>query len=164
MRAIVRTTLCAVALAVAFSAGATEGTASGTVTYRAKSGVLSVMPRHAFLVRGPDAVDNSRVIRRLVLSTSDLGAKIDACKAMSCADAELGEGMSVDLDSGPRLNYWVVFNDQRVQYSGTALPAALKLTTDTPLRLSGKLSIDDTGAGGPRVDVEFDAPLIREFR
>jgi hypothetical protein len=35
---------------------------------------------------------------------------------------------------------------------------------DTPLPLSAKLSIDDSGAGGARVDVEFDAPLIKEFR
>jgi hypothetical protein len=164
LRGIGGLVLCAVALGAACGAGAAEGTASGSVTYQAKSGVLSATPRHAFLVKGPDAIDTSRVIRRLVFSASDLRAKIGACRSMSCADAELGEGMSVDLDSGPRLNYWVVFSDQKIQYSGTAPPAVLTLTTDTPARLSGKLSIDDSRAGGPRVDIEFDAPLIKEFR
>ena len=72
--------------------------------------------------------------------------------------------MTLDLDASRRLNYWVVFNDQRVQHSGTAEPAALKLTAENPARLAGKLVIDDSAAGGPRVDIEFDAPLIREFR
>ena len=164
VRAIVGTFLGAVALVVSCGATAAEGTANGTVTYKAKAGVVTAMPKHAFLVRGPDAVDPSRVIRRLVFSTSDLGAKIGACKTMGCTDADLGEGMTVDLDAGRRLNYWVVFNGQKIQYSGTVEPAALKLATDTPGRLAGKLAIDDSAAGGARVDIEFDARLIKEFR
>jgi hypothetical protein len=40
--------------------------------------------------------------------------------------------MTVDFDVSPRLNYWVVGNGQKVQYSGTAKPEeTLKLTTDT---------------------------------
>ncbi|HET7032867.1 MAG TPA: hypothetical protein VFJ48_07055 [Casimicrobiaceae bacterium] len=163
-RGIIGALLGAVALAVACGASAAEGTARGTVTYQAKSGLLTAMPKHAFLVKGPDAVDSSRMIRRLVFSTNDLGARIVSCKTMSCADAELGEGMTVDLDAGRRLNYWVVFNDQKIQYSGTAEPAALKLTTDAPGRLAGKLVVDDSAAGGARVDIEFDTPLIKEFR
>ena len=31
-----------------------------------------------------------------------------------------GEGMTLDLDSGSRLNYWFVGKNQLVQYSGTA--------------------------------------------
>jgi hypothetical protein len=72
--------------------------------------------------------------------------------------------MTVDLDAGPRLNYWISLNDQRVQYSGTAMPVALKLTTDTPTRLAGKLTIDDTAAGGPKIDVDFDTPLVQEMK
>ena len=30
--------------------------------------------------------------------------------------------MTVDFDAGPRLNYWVVANGQKIQYSGTAKP------------------------------------------
>lgn len=69
----------------------------------------------------------------------------------------------VDLDAGPRLNYWVVLNDQRVQYSGTAKPAVLTLTADTATRLAGKLTLDGT-AGGPKVEIEFDAPLLKELK
>lgn len=154
----------AAALAVAFAATAADSSASGTVTYQAKSGAVTAAPKYAFLVKGPDAVDKSRVIRHLILSTTDLGAKIGGCKTMSCTDADLGDGMTVDLDAGPRLNYWVVFNGQKVQYSGTVQPAALKITIDAPSRLAGKLVIDDSAAGGARVDVEFDASLVKEFR
>ena len=73
----------------------------------------------------------------------------------------IGEGMTVDLDAGPRLNYWFVANDQRVQYSGTADPASLKLTTDAPQRLAGKWDLDARAAGGPRVQLEFDAALLK---
>lgn len=63
----------------------------------------------------------------------------------------------------PRLNYWVVLNGQRVQYSGTESTAALKLTTDSPQRLAGSLAFDGARAGGPEVALEFDAPLLKEM-
>jgi hypothetical protein len=153
-----------VALAIVAEAAAADGSASGTLTYASKSGAIAMTPRFAYLVKGPDAVDNSKIIRHLILSPTDLGTKIAACKTMGCTDADLKSGMTVDLDVGPRLNYWVVLNDQRVQYSGTAHPAALELTTNTPTRLSGKLVIDDSAAGGPKVDIQFDAPLLKEIR
>ena len=121
-------------------------------------------PKFVYLVKGPDAVDRNMIIRHVIFSATDLGAKIAACNTMSCTDADLGSGITVDLDAGPRLNYWVVLNDQRVQYSGTAQPAALVLTADTPARLAGKLTIDDSAAGGPLVDIEFDAPMLKEMK
>ena len=82
---------------------------------------------------------------------------------MSCSDGGITEGMTIDFDAGPRLNYWFVGNNQMVQYSGTAEPASLKLTADTPQRLAGKWDHDDSAAGGPRVQIEFDASLVREI-
>jgi hypothetical protein len=112
---------------------------------------------------GPEG-DLKITIRHLIFSATNIGAKIAACKAMSCADAGLGSGMTVDLGTGPRLNYWVSLNDHRVQYSGAVPPNALKLTTDTPTRLAGTLTIDDIAAGGAKVDVEFDTPLLQELK
>jgi hypothetical protein len=153
----------AVALLVATTAGAADGTAKGTLSYKSKAGALTMAPKFAYLVKGPDAVDSSKIIRHLILSATDLGAKIQACTTMSCTDSDLGSGMTVDLDAGPRLNYWVVLNNQRVQYSGTEPPASLTLTTNTPSRLAGTLTFDSTAAGGPQVAIEFDAPLVKEM-
>ncbi|MEO8344681.1 MAG: hypothetical protein ABI607_03200 [Betaproteobacteria bacterium] len=149
---------------VAVDAVAADGTASGTLTYAAKSGAITMSPKFAYLVKGPDAVDNSKIIRHLILSPTDLGAKIAACKTLSCTDGDLKNGMTVDLDVGPRLNYWVVLNDQRVQYSGTQMPASLVLTTNSPTRLAGKLVFDDATAGGPKVEIVFDAPLLKKIK
>jgi hypothetical protein len=163
----VRTTLAGlaglIAMAVACHAAAAGGTAKGTLTYKSKSGVITMTPKFAYLVKGPDAVDPGKVIRHLIFSPTDLGAKIEACTTMSCTDSGLGSGLTVDLDAGPRLNYWVVLNDQRVQYSGTEPPAALSLTTNTPARLAGKLVFDGAAMGGPQVDIEFDVPLMKEL-
>ena len=63
--------------------------------------------------------------------------------------------------SGPRLNYWVVFNGQLVQYSGTQQPAALTATTDTATRLAGKIVFDASQSGGAKIDVQFDTPLTK---
>jgi hypothetical protein len=93
-----------------------------------------------------------------------MGAKIRGCQAMSCADGEVTEGLVVDMGAGPRLNYWMALNDQKVQHSGTRPPASLKTSADDPKRLAGKLSFDDSGASGPKVDVEFDAMLVKEFK
>ena len=152
------------ALSVSSSVDAADGSANGTLTYKSKAGPITIALKYVWLVKGPDAVDPKTIIRHLIFSATDIGAKVAACKTMSCTDADLGSGMTVDLGSGPRLNYWVSLNDQRVQYSGTVTPDALKLATDTPGRLAGKLTIDDSSAGGAKVDVEFDAPLLQELK
>jgi hypothetical protein len=154
---------CALAASMGLaSAYARAGDASGTITYKGKSGPIVVSVKHAYLVKGPDVV-SGKTIRRVVLSVADVGAKLGACATMMCSDGDIAEGMTVDFDAGPRLNFWFVGNNQLVQYSGTADPASLKLTTDTPQRLAGKWDFDGSGAGGPKVQVQFDAPLVKEI-
>jgi hypothetical protein len=144
------------------SSAAWADSVSGTVTYKSKSGPIVVNVKNVYLVKGPNSMDK-KVIRRLIFTSADLGAKIMACNEMKCSDNDLREGLEVDLVGGPRMNYWFVGNDQRVQYSGTAPPELLKLTADTPQRLAGKLSIDDSAAGGAKVEINFDATMLKEF-
>ena len=141
---------------------ASADSASGTVTYQSKSGPIVVNVKNVYLVKGPNSMDK-KIIRRLIFTSADLGAKIKACAEMSCSDNDLREGLEVDLVGGPRMNYWFVGNDQRVQYSGTAPPELLKFTTDTPQRLAGKLSIDDSKAGRAKVAIDFDTTMLKEF-
>jgi hypothetical protein len=153
---------CTVAAAIAFaSAPALAGDAKGTITYQGKAGPIVVTVKHAYLVKGPDVV-SGKTIRRVVLSVADVAGKLAACGTMMCSDGDITEGMTIDFDAGPRLNYWFVGNNQLVQYSGTVEPASLKLTADTPQRLAGKWDFDGSAAGGPRVQIEFDAPLVKE--
>ncbi len=154
--------LLALATSAALPSGShgAAGQAKGTLSHKGKSVTFT----HAYLVTGPDAMDTKKMIRRLILTTKDLGAKIRGCQAMSCSDGEVTEGLVVDIGSGPRLNYWMALNDQKVQHSGTQPPASLKATADAPKRLTGKLSFDDAASSGPKVDVEFDAALVKEFK
>jgi hypothetical protein len=155
--------LAVAAVAAAFVAGpANADPASGTISLASRAGPVTVTVKHAYLVIGPDEV-SGKPTRRLVLAAADVSSKIRSCAAMSCSDGDLREGMTIDLDSGARLNYWVVANDQRVQYSGAAKPASLKLTTDTSQRVAGTLAIDDSAAGGAKSAVQFDASLLKEF-
>jgi hypothetical protein len=153
--------LLAIALLVVpcSSVTAAEGEASGNLSYKGTTVTL----KHAYFIKGPDAIDPKKIIRRLVLSKDDLGAGIRACNTMNCVDGKTTEGMQVDFDTGPRLNYWVALNGGRLQYSGTAIPSVVTVGGDGAKRLAGKLSIDDTAAGGPRVEVEFAATLFKEF-
>jgi hypothetical protein len=141
----------------ALAAPAAAGDAKGSVKYKDRTADI----KYAYLVKGPDAVSKAP-IRRLILSAKDLGGKIAACKTMSCTDSDLDDGLSINFDSGPRLNYWMVMNGQKVQYSGTLKPEVLKTTTSDAKKIAGKLAFDDAGAGGPKVDVEFDAALVKE--
>lgn len=143
---------------LALATGAAAQSAKGTVAQSGKSATM----KHAWLVVGPDRISN-QTIRRVILSADDIGAKLVACKTMSCTTNDLKNGMTVDLDVPPRLLYWVVLNDQRVQYSGTEPPASLKTTTSDAKRVAGRLAIDKTASGGPKLDVEFDAPVVKTF-
>jgi hypothetical protein len=147
----------AVVLSLAAAPADAAGEAKGTVDYKGRTTNV----KYAYLVKGPDAV-SKQTIRRLILSSADLAAKIAACKTMSCTDSDLGDGLSVNLEDGPRLNYWMVMNGQKVQYSGTEPKGSLAAKADDAKRLAGALRFDKTAAGGPKVDVEFDAALVKE--
>jgi hypothetical protein len=158
---------CRPATAVAFAATAiltlpaglhaAGNDAKGTVVYKTRT----VNIHYAYLVKGPDAI-SKQPIRRLILSATDLSAAIAKCKTMSCTDSDLGNGLSVNLDGGNRMNYWMVMNDQKIQYSGTEPVASLATKVDDGKRIAGTLRFDKTGAGGPKVDLEFDASLVKE--
>jgi hypothetical protein len=153
-------TIVSVTIGAVFAMSASlvsAGDAKGSLVYKTRTANL----KYAYLVKGPDAI-SKKTIRRLILSATDLGAKISACKTLSCTDSDLNDGLSVNFDSGPRLNYWMVQNDQKIQYSGTLKPEVLKTTADDAKHIAGKLAFDDAGAGGPKVDVEFDATLTKE--
>lgn len=138
-------------------AGAAD-TASGSLVYKGKTLEL----KYVYLVKGPDYT--STVIRELVFSPTDIGAKVQACGDLSCVSGKLDEGLTVDFDSGPRLNIWLVMNGQMVQYSGTADLSAFTATADEPGRLAGVLKMDPLSADGGTLDVTFDATVAKEFK
>lgn len=135
--------------------------ASGKLVFQARTGEITVEVKHAYLVSGPDVVSGGK-IRRLLLSPVDLSAALGKCEELSCVTWDMNEGITVDFDAPPRLGYWFVANDQRVQHSGTARNETVKLEVDTPERMAGSWSIPASG-GGPAVDVRFDAKLLKAF-
>jgi hypothetical protein len=151
-------------LFVAAGAGAVEARdATGTISIKSKTKPVVVTVKNAYLVRGIDIV-SGKPMRRIVISVADVAGALKACATMSCSDGGIGEGMTIDLDTGARVNYWVVGNDQLVQYSGTADPTSLKLTTDTPQRVAGSWDLDASGSGGPVIKIAFDAALVKEIK
>jgi len=45
-----------------------------------------------------------------------------------------------------------------------AMPEAFAARVDNAGRLAGKLAFDDFAAGGPKVDIEFDVTVFKEFK
>lgn len=157
----IRTRLAWSVLALAASTAALAAdSGSGTISFQGHAGAI----KHAWMVRGPDEMDNSKSILRLYLSSADIGAKIKACKTLSCADAALEDGAMVDYGDARHLGYAVRLDGERVQYSGGTDGDAFKLSTSTPDHLAGKLHIDDSGAGGAKVDADFDVGLANTFK
>jgi hypothetical protein len=115
-------------------------------------------------VTGPSDMEPGKQVRRLILSATDIGGKLQACKTLSCTDGEVTEGMTVDFTGGPRLNYWVVLNGGKVQYSGAARPETFTAKANDATHLAGQLAIDDTAAGGPKVTATFDVTLAKDFK
>jgi hypothetical protein len=150
--------LAVVLLVVATSVFAAE-TGSGNLSYKGRTAPL----KYAWLVTGPSDLEPGKTVRRLVLSSTDIGAKLAACKTLSCTDGEVTEGATVDFTGGPRINYWVAMNGQKVQYSGTATPDAFVSRGKDAARLAGKLAIDDIAAGGPKLDADVDVAVTKAF-
>jgi opacity protein-like surface antigen len=134
--------------------------ASGTVKFKTYTGAV----KYGSLVRGPDEMDPSKTVLRLYLSSADIGAKIKACKTLSCADGALQDGAMVDYSDAPHLGYAIRLNGERAQYSGGTDGDAFKLSTNKPDHLAGKLHIDDSASGGARVDADFDLTVVNTFK
>jgi hypothetical protein len=158
-----RSWLLVAALATTISGSAwAAAAAKGTLSYKAQAKAYDVELKYAYLIKVPDTLDPKKIIRRLVFTPDDIAAAITACAAASCVNGSLSDSLHVDL-STPFLPYWMVLNDERVQFSGPADLTALKLTTETATRVAGTLIFDATRGGGPKVHVDFDAPLLKEF-
>ena len=157
MRKILATALLGCALAGTAMAA---GPASGTVAFKTWSSPV----KYAWMVRSPDEMDDSKTILRIYLSSADIGAQIKACKTLSCADHALSDGAMVDYSDARHLAYAVRLNGERAQYSGGTDGDAFTLSTNKPDHLAGKLHIDDSAAGGAKVDADFDLALTNTFK
>jgi hypothetical protein len=156
--------LAAGAAALLVAGPAAAGEASGTITYpREGRPPLTATIKHAYLLKGPDVIDPTRIVRRLYLTSTDIGPALKACSSFSCAGGNVTEGMTITLDSDRRLAYWVALKDGMVQYSGMARVEALEASVNTPERVTGTFRVDDA-PGGPKVDVKFDASLLKEMK
>jgi hypothetical protein len=155
-----RNALVLLAIWLATSALALAGdSASGTITFKTGKCVV----KYGWLVRGPDEMDPSKTVLRIYLSSSDVGPTIKACKTLSCADSALKDGAMIDFSDSRHLAYAVRLNGERLQYSGGTNGEAFALTTSEPNHLVGKLHIEDTAAGGAKVDATFDLTLVNTF-
>ncbi len=142
-------------------ASAASGTAKGTIKLKDKTVDL----KYAYLIKGPDSFDSSKTVSTINLSPKDLSKEIAGCDSSMCASG-ITEGMTLgreDLGGTIRVVYWVVTNDGLMQYSGNDELSTLVLKTDTADRMAGKFAVDNSGIDGPKIDVEFDAPLAKEF-
>jgi hypothetical protein len=155
-----RTLLLLFSAWLATSALALAGdSASGTITFQSGKCVV----KYGCLVRGPDEMDPSKTVLRLYLSSTDIAAKIKACKTLNCADSALSDGAMVDFADARHLGYAVRLNGGRLQYSGGTNSEAFTLTTSEPNHLVGKVQIDDTARGGAKVDVTVDLTVLNAF-
>lgn len=142
----------------ASAAAPASGQAIGTVRYKDKTVTL----RHAYLIAG----DNyGSKVRKVILSAVDIKDKIAGASSLMSAGAKLREGISFELDeSVPFVGYWMAIADQSMQISAPLEPKLFATTASTPQRVAGKVSFDQSGSGGPKVEAEFDASLLKEFR
>jgi hypothetical protein len=149
------TALAAFAAHAAAPATVSSGRAKGTLSYDGKT----VTFQHAYIIKG---TESGKKIRRLVLEGTDLRETVAAASYFSGASV-LKEGIAIDLDLEEGLPYWMAINDGTQQISNVIDPKLFKATANDAKRIAGKLVFDATARGGPKVDVEFDAAVTREF-
>ena len=161
LRRAARCTLLLASIVFAVSAGALAADkVSGKVSFK----TYSTAVKYGWLVRAPDEMNPSKTVLRIYLSSADVGAKIRACKTLSCADGALYDGAMIDFGDATHLGYALRLNGELVQYSGGTNAQAFTLSTKQANHLAGKLHIDDSAVGGGKVDAEFDLTLTRTFK
>jgi hypothetical protein len=139
-----------------------DNNSKGRLFYKTEKKSFELDLNFAHFIIGPDSFDPNKKIRRLIFTEKSLDAQIRSCEAMNCVDPEI-EGLQVDLDAAQRILYWINLNGQLVQYSGTTGYESIALTTNNKEQITGTLKFDNSAAGGPIVDVTFDAKLLKTF-
>lgn len=135
----------------------TSGQAIGSVKYKDKTVTL----QHAYLITGDN---HGTKVRKVILSAVDIKDKITASTSLMSASSKLREGISFELDETmPFVGYWMAIADQSTQVSAPLDAKLFATTTNTPQRVAGKVSFDESASGGPKVEASFDAPLTKSF-
>src|SRR5262245_48995736 len=149
------------AIALLLGAGVmTTDSVKGSLVYKGKTAEHRATINHVYLVKGPDTIEPKKIGRVLIFSADDLGEKLRACATVSCAEQLVTEGFTIGFDTTPFLKFWMALEKGKVQTSGPANAKAFTPTVDTPERLAGTLRFDSFGA---KVDVQFDAALLKTF-
>lgn len=145
---------CGTALA---STAATD-TAKGTMTLQGESEPFAIVLTHAYYVTGPDRFDAKKILPRLIFTGEDVRAKIDACDDADCATYAASDGLRLELDPEGATTYWA--HVKPMQYSGMLDASSLKLSTQTPDRVTGTLNYKNSGVD---ITATFDATLVKAF-
>jgi hypothetical protein len=133
------------------------GQAIGTLKYKDKTVTLE----HAYLIVGDN---HGTRVRKVILSAVDIEDEIAGASSLMGASGKLREGISFELDETmPFVGYWMAIADQSMQVSAPLDAKLFATTVDTPQRVAGKVSFDQTGSGGPKVEVSFDATVTKSF-
>lgn len=159
IRSKVAKALCTLSLACAAVPTLAADTAKGSLKMTAEGKPVSIAINHVYYITGPDSFAPTRTTRRLIFSTKDTRTAIDACDNARCAMSAIGDGMTVELEADtPMARWWVHL--PRAQQSGMGNASMLALSTDTPERVAGTLTINSLGV---ETNIAFDAGLIHAF-
>ncbi|MFZ2235573.1 MAG: hypothetical protein WBP11_10590 [Dokdonella sp.] len=120
---------------------------------------ISTAINHVYYITGPDTFAPKQTTRRLIFAADDTRAAIDACDTASCAMSSIGDGMTVELEADTPMARWWVHLPQ-AQQSGMGNASMLSLSTDTPERVAGTLTINSLGV---ETKIDFDAGLVKAF-
>ena len=158
-RPTIAKTICAAFLAFATIPAIAADTANGTLKMTSEGKPVSIEMNHVYYITGPDSFEPTQSTRRLIFTTEDARAGIDSCETASCAMTSIGDGMTVELEAdSPMARWWV--HVPPTQQSGMGNASILSLSTDTPERVAGTLTIDSLGID---TTITFDVGLVEAF-
>src|SRR6266704_4426625 len=140
---------CGMAVILGLGGVALASDAKGTLKYEHNGKTRTADVKYAYLVKGPNAVDPTKITRQLFFSSADIGAAIQACETLSyCAGDSLSKGLAVlwvdvgEPTDDTSLKFSIGFKDAEEQFmSGSTPRTGLKATTDTATRIGGKLTV-----------------------
>ncbi|MEO8011092.1 MAG: hypothetical protein ABI650_05565 [Dokdonella sp.] len=152
-------TLCALLLASVAVPAIAADSAKGTLKMISEGKPVSIEIHHVYYITGPDSFAPTLTTRRLIFTTEDARAAIDACESARCAMYAIGNGMTVELEAdSPMAKWWVQVRP--TQQSGMGNASIVSLSSNTPERVAGTLTINSLGVD---TKITFDAGLVNAF-
>jgi hypothetical protein len=118
--------------------------------------------RYAWLIRGPDHFEPTKMNTFIVMAPDDISAELGKCPTVKCAIWDVLKS-GVILQPEKDGSFWIRALHPKLVKEQQLAARGWTATVDQPDRIAGKLQWEPQGQDPPILDLTIDAALLKAY-